>query len=726
QYDGTRGISESVSRRLREEVLKIGYGRKRVLLFALTGVLVGVLVIVAFELLVYVGAPDSSLILVLFLPIIGFGMAIIARRETAIHERSEELERTRLRISQLMAKAAREGRKTVFEDDRLPTCWRELECDEEDCPVYGREHTRCWLIAGTLCRSSVQGKFARKLKDCRLCAIYRQATSDPVSEITESFYAMNYLLGEREEQIEEAYEQSRVRGEKLARLVKLSDAALSSVHLSDLLRNLLDSAAVMIGADFGFVSLVDREEASLVVRDTYGLESGAAARLSVKVGEGILGQAYEGGYIAVAEDMDSDIRSVSELLREIGARTLISLPLVGRERPLGMLTLGTLTFHHYTDEEKDSLCVAADHIAMTVENTRLEGQVDSGLERVEMLAAANRDLGTGGGIDHVYGSFVNYARRLVEYDRVCLMILNADRSEFEIVAAETLASRTWLGQGIRLPFEALPYGPVINDRRPLVRSTISGEDFPADKLLLEEGISSEVVIPLAAEGRVLGILSLGSFQPNAFTRDDAAILQPMTRQLSMIIDNARLLQDVKRYDLVDKLTQLYNHRFFFDALSREVARSRRDGSSVSVMVIDIVNFKEFNTRTSRAEGDRVLQGIAESLRSTVREIDIVARYGGDKFAVLLPDASAAGEDSEVVRVASRIQEEIVRSVLRGSAADMKLCIGAADFPAHAGDTLSLLERADWAVREARLTSEASLVVATAADGAAEVDDRPGA
>lgn len=711
--------------------MSIGYGRLRILLYVLIGVLAAVLIIAAYELLVYLGAPDSSLILLIFLPIIGYGMALLARHEIAIHQRSEELEQTRLRISELMANAAREGRKATFEDDRLPTCWRELDCDEEGCPVFGREHTRCWLVAGTLCRSSVQGKFARKLKDCRLCQVYRQATSDPVSEITENFFAMNYMLGEREEQLEDAYEQSRERGEKLARLVKLSEAALSSVHLSDLLRNLLDSAAVMVGADFGFVSLVDREEASLVVRETYGLEAGSAPRLGVKVGEGILGQAYEGGYIAVAEDITGESagnsRSVSALLEETGARTLISLPLVGRERPLGLLTLGTLTHHHYTEEEKDSLCVAADHIAMAVENTRLEGQVDRGLEKVEMLAAANRDLGTGGGIDHIYRAFVNNARRLVQYDRACLMVLNADASEFEVVAVETLASRTWLGQGIRLPYEALPYGSVINERRPMVRATIAGDEFPVDKLLVEEGIASEVVIPLTAEGRVLGVLSLGSFQPDAFTRDDAAMLQPMTRQLSMIIDNARLLHDVKRFDLVDKLTQLYNHRYFFDALTREVARSRRDGSSVSVMVIDIIDFKEFNRRTSRAEGDRVLQGVAEALRATIREIDIAARYGGDKFAVLLPDASTTGgEASEVVRVAARIQDNIARNVLRGSAADMTICIGTAEFPAHANDTLSLLERVDWATREARLANAVTgLVVATAAEGAPGVDGSPG-
>lgn len=693
--------------------MRIGYGRERIILYVILGMLVVALIMVAHELLELYDIPYHNFILLVFIPLVGLAMALLARREMAIYQRGEELEGTRQRVNELMGNAIiRRGRSPEFEDERLATCWRELGCDQEDCPAFGREHTRCWLVAGTFCRGEVQGKFARKLNDCRLCRIYQFATSDPVSEITENFYAMNYLLGEREEQLEDAFEQARKRGEKLAGLVELSEAALSSVHLGDLLANLLESAAALVGADYGFISLVDAEEASLTVRDSFGLEAGASD-LSVKVGEGIIGQAYAGGYIAVAEEVATDTRVANSPLRDSGARTLISLPLVGRERPLGMLTLGTLTSHHYSEEEKDSLCVAADHIAVTVENTLLEGRVGSGREQVELLMAANRDLGTGGGIENVYQSFIANARKLVDYDRASLIFLNQDASEFEIVAADTAATRSWLGPGIRLPLDALPVSSVIASGRPLIRSEIKGAEFPADKLLAEEGIASEVILPLTSEGEVLGTFHLGSFQPDAFKIEDVELLLPMTRQLGVIIENARLLQEVKRFDLVDKLTHLYNHRFFFEALAREISRGKRDGQPVAVMIVEIANFRDFNRETSRAEGDQVLQGIAEVIRSAVRDIDIAARYSGDKFAVLLPDASAAGggNGNEVMGIADRIQSQIGERVFRGAAEMLTLCIGISEYPAHADSPVALLERADWAVRQARKSGGACVMVA---------------
>lgn len=699
-------------------------GKRRIFVYAVIGVSVAALIVMTHELLEYYEVPLHNLILLVFIPAIVVGMVLLARRETALSHRNDELERMRVRVNQLMEEAVARGRGgQSFEDRKLVTCWRELDCDKDDCPAFGREHTRCWLLAGTFCRGEVQGQFARKLKDCRLCEVYRKATGDPVSEITENFYAMNYLLGEREDQLEEAFQQARARGEKLAGLVELSEAALSSVHLSDLLDNLLESAAALVGADFGFVTLVDNEENELVARVTYGLDAGAMPQLTYKVGEGVVGQAYASGRVAVSEDIATDARIVNEYLLKSDARTLVTLPLVGRERPLGMLTLGTITSHHYTDEEKDSLQVASDHIAVTIENALLESRVGSGREQVELLMAANRDLGSGGDIENLYDSFIANASRLVDYDRASLMFLNRDASEFEIVAADTESPRTWLGKGIRLPMEAFPVETVVEKVRPLIRSEITGEEFPADKLLVEEGIASEVILPLTSEGAVLGAFSLGSFQPNAFSMEDVEILLPMVRQLGVIIDNARLLQDIKRFDLVDKLTHLYNHRFFFDALTREIARSRRDNQPAAVMILDIVGFREFNLKTSRIHGDRILNGIAEALRASIREIDIAARYSGNKFAVLLPEANAdgGGDDNEIIRIANRIRDEIEKKVFEAEdATDLTLCIGISEFPAHADDPVTLLERADWAVRAARDSGNGCVMVALSPGSGREV------
>ncbi len=196
----------------KEDVLKIGYGRSRVIWYVILGGAVGAILV----------------------PVFAAGMAILAWRENSLYQWGNRMDQARKRVNELMMSAtAPKSLTPSFEDPSLDTCWKRLSCDKEDCPTYGLEHARCWLIAGTFCRGQAQGKFAPKLKDCRLCEVYQAATGDPAQEITENFYFMGYLLSEREEQLEKAYEDARNRSEKLAGLVSLPAAALSSVHLSE-------------------------------------------------------------------------------------------------------------------------------------------------------------------------------------------------------------------------------------------------------------------------------------------------------------------------------------------------------------------------------------------------------------------------------------------------------------------------------------------------------------
>ena len=272
--------------------MKIGYGRSRVIWYVILGGAVGAFLVGIHDVLEHFIPGYHNLLLAILVPVFVAGMAILAWRENSLYQWGNRMDQARKRVNELMiSTTAPKSLTPSFEDPSLDTCWQRLSCDRQDCPVYGLEHARCWLIAGTFCRGQAQGKFAPKLKDCRLCEVYQAATGDPVQEITENFYFMGYLLSEREEQLEKAFEDARNRSEKLAGLVSLSAAALSSVHLSEMMQNLLESAASFVGADFGLVSLVDANGESLAARVTYGLQPDATARLSMRVGQGIIGQA---------------------------------------------------------------------------------------------------------------------------------------------------------------------------------------------------------------------------------------------------------------------------------------------------------------------------------------------------------------------------------------------------------------------------------------------------
>ncbi len=699
--------------------MKIGYGKKRILWYAALGILAGGLILLLHNLSERYLPEYRNLILGVVVPTMAAALALLAYRENAVYRWGSRLDDARRRGNELMMTAVAQKKwEQSLADPALATCWRELGCVKKDCPVYGKEHARCWLIAGTFCRGLVQGKFAKKLKDCRLCRVYQQATTDPVSQITENFMAMNYLLGEREEQMQQAYDEARDRGEKLAGLVALSEAALSSVHLSEVMQNLLESAAAFVGADIGYVSLVDAAGKNLVTRVTYGLPAGAAASLTISAGEGVVGRAFAGTYVAVSEDLLIDSRFVSPYLKSLKARTLISLPLICRGQPLGMLTLGTFSPHHYTGEEKDSLSVASDRVAAAIENARLESELSRDRGQMELMETVSRDLGSQEGITGVYNSFIFHASGLIKFDRACLMLWHPESKETEILAVNTKAPRTWLNDGLRLPKEATPAGKVITTGRSLLRHDILGDEYPADKLLVEEGVRSSIFIPLISKGEVLGIVNMDSFQPQAFSDGDLKLLEPVARQLGLVLDNARLRDQTKRHALVDNLTGLYNHRYFYEAVVREISRSNRHGGQLSVMLFGVDGFKDFNRERGHFEGDRILKEIAATLAAVVRQADIAARYGGDEFAVLLPELGVSGRGGSdrvnAVRIAGRIRDAIGGRVFAGpdgSRLPLSLSAGVAEYPAHAFDAATLLERADWALWEAKANSGDFVVIA---------------
>jgi len=143
--------------------------------------------------------------------------------------------------------------------------------------------------------------------------------------------------------------------------------------------------------------------------------------------------------------------------------------------------------------------------------------------------------------------------------------------------------------------------------------------------------------------------------------------------------------------ITDGLTGLYNHRYLQVRLDEEVERARTDGRPLSVLFIDLDEFKAFNDARGHKAGDEVLRRVARAVERRTRRVDLVARYGGDELVVALLGA----DRSDAVDVAERIRDEI-RAENTDDAA-ISVSIGVATFPGDAGAKADLLDKADWAM-----------------------------
>jgi diguanylate cyclase (GGDEF)-like protein len=185
--------------------------------------------------------------------------------------------------------------------------------------------------------------------------------------------------------------------------------------------------------------------------------------------------------------------------------------------------------------------------------------------------------------------------------------------------------------------------------------------------------------------------------PAAFTRESIPLLRTLATHSIAALENAALFERTKQLVSVDGLTQVYNHRFFQERIRAEIKRCQRHKLSLSLCIMDLDDFKKYNDAYGHPKGDVLLKRVAMLIKAVLRESDVLARYGGDEFVVILPHTDAEAASS----VAQRIQGEIGQARFQGEGLDETVGItasmGFASYPEDAQTAEALIEQADRAL-----------------------------
>jgi diguanylate cyclase (GGDEF)-like protein len=214
---------------------------------------------------------------------------------------------------------------------------------------------------------------------------------------------------------------------------------------------------------------------------------------------------------------------------------------------------------------------------------------------------------------------------------------------------------------------------------------------------LDEG-QKMLALPLIQRGVVIGVVCLESHQPynQAITRLAFSLTQPA----AMAVENARLFDEVERLARIDGLTGTYNRRYFMELAQMQFDSARRFSQPLSALMLDFDDFKSVNDRHGHAVGDQVLRGLADRCRSALRSIDLLGRYGGEEFAILLPNTE---RHSGAAVLAERIRQRIDEAPVNTDAGPIHVTVsvGVASVDDSTEDLGALLKRADLALYEAK-------------------------
>jgi diguanylate cyclase (GGDEF)-like protein/putative nucleotidyltransferase with HDIG domain len=308
-------------------------------------------------------------------------------------------------------------------------------------------------------------------------------------------------------------------------------------------------------------------------------------------------------------------------------------------------------------------------------------------QEAQTLFELSQDLGASLSLGETLSVFSMKLKRLVPYDAIAIYV----KRGVELIPEYVNGDNFRLFSSLRIPLGHGLSGWVAQNRKPIVNGNPSVEPGYLNDPTKFSTLRSALAVPLEGLAGVVGVLTVYHADHDAFTSDHLRILLAISSKMALAVENALKYQQAESSAVTDYLTGLPNARSLFLQLDRELARCKRDNSSLIVMVSDMDGFKQINDRFGHLEGNRVLRLFAQALKDTCREYDYVARMGGDEFVIVAPGLTA----ETATKKADSLRELAKQAGVEVCGEDiLSLSVGQAVYPGDGKDAESLLAEAD--------------------------------
>jgi diguanylate cyclase (GGDEF)-like protein/putative nucleotidyltransferase with HDIG domain len=308
-------------------------------------------------------------------------------------------------------------------------------------------------------------------------------------------------------------------------------------------------------------------------------------------------------------------------------------------------------------------------------------------QEAQTLFELSQDLGASLSLGETLSVFSVKLRLLVRYDAIAIYL----RRNQELVPEYVNGDNFRLFSSLRIPVGQGLSGWVAQNKKPIINGNPSVEPGYLNDPTKFSTLRSALAVPLDGVSGTIGVLALYRAERDAFTSDDLRIILAICSKMALAIENALKYQQAESSATTDYLTALPNARSLFLQLDRELARCKREQTSLTVMVCDMDGFKQINDRFGHLEGNRVLRLFAQALKDTCREYDYVARMGGDEFVVVaagLPGDAADKRAKQMRELAKQAGIEVCAEDI------LTLSVGQALYPEDGKDAEELLAEAD--------------------------------
>ena len=313
--------------------------------------------------------------------------------------------------------------------------------------------------------------------------------------------------------------------------------------------------------------------------------------------------------------------------------------------------------------------------------------IASARQEAQTMFELSQDLGNSLSLGETLSVLSMRLRKLIPYDSMVVFLCRNGRLVPELVSGDNFRLLSSLnirvGEGL--------CGWVAENRKPIVNGNPQLESGYVSDPEKFTTLRSAIAVPLEGLNGVVGVLAMYQSDPDAFTADNLRILLAITSKIALSIENALKYQQAESSATTDYLTGLPNARSLFVHLAQELARCRRTGTSLAVMVSDLDNFKQVNDLFGHLDGDKLLREFGARLKDTCRGYDYVARMSGDEFVLVLPGLEPLTATEKAARL-NQLAIDVARAIT--GRAIVSLSVGTSFCPEDGFDIERLLAEAD--------------------------------
>lgn len=495
------------------------------------------------------------------------------------------------------------------------------------------------------------------------------------------------------------------RSAQLSLLEEVGRQITDSLDEKEILERTIEALVNKFGYIEAYISLLVDQDILEIAAISGTQDFGDRPGYRQNIGQGIVGHVAKTRKAHIADDVTVDPYYFSAAKRSGSA---LGVPMLDKGDLLGVVYVESATKNSLRPDDVQTLQTLANQVATSLQKARLYTRTQEHLRVMNTLQSISHAITSCLDVDKILNSVIQLLKDSFGYSYISVYLLEGD----------VLCLGAQIGYPENTLVQEMPItaGVIGRTARSTEAQFVPNVDADPDFIRAAYEVKSEIAIPLLKDEKVLGVINVESKDVARLNENDVRLLEALAGAVAIAIDNARLHAEVKQMALTDVVSGLANRRAFEEVLQAEMVRASRYNHPISLIILDLDSFKEYNDNWGHPAGDVRLREIADLLRAKVREPDVAARYGGEEFAVILPNTAKSG----AIRLAERLRKAAEessphRNGRQGPIAGYTISLGVATYPDDATSIEELLLAADNAELTAKRLGKNRVFAANTSD-----------